>query len=312
MAGNTRLTTRNDVNKHPEDSILLAYLRKQQLEDRLSVLQHIDVEKCPRCLHKLNELKQISDTLDVLGKMRSYQHYPELSVADTYARIQREASHRTTSNVYLQGVNHQQRPRRSVVRLISLPAAFGLAIFFTVAMLVFANFSGQSLIPGPLKGVIRPSLSNSTGVVAHSSTPTPDPDLTATMNAKAIATAVQTATPALVTKAYIAVCSTPANVAQWRLVICGYNFDPAHKATLLAIGKKPMLQSNLLVDQHGKFQFGWNIVNCRNLPTIIYAFEVTSSKPIFVKQQITSFGSCTLKTTTSIEGPSGFSPKYNR
>ncbi len=68
MAGNTRWTSYNVVNEHPEDSILLAYLRKQQVRDRLTISQHIDVEKCPRCLHKLNELEQVSATLDVLGE----------------------------------------------------------------------------------------------------------------------------------------------------------------------------------------------------------------------------------------------------
>jgi hypothetical protein len=307
MAGNTRWTSYNDVNEHPEDSILLAYLRKQEVKERLSVNQHINLEKCPRCLHKLDELEQVSASLDVLGKIRSYQHYPELSVADTYEHMQRAASHRTPTKASLNGANQRQRPRKSVVRLISLPAAFGLAILFTVAMLVFANFSGQSLIPGPLQGVIRPSLSNSTGVVAHSSTPTPDPGLTATMNAEAGTTPVLTAT-----KAYIKVCSTPADIVQRRLVICGHNFDPAHEAALLAFGKKSMWQSNLPVDQHGTFQFGWNIVNCSNLPTIIYSYEATSSKPIYAKLQITSFGSCPEPTTTPIAGPPGFSPNDNK
>src|SRR2546430_17117026 len=95
MASNTRWTSYNDVNEHPEDSILLAYLRKQQLEDRLKISRHIDVEKCPRCLHKLNKLKQVSTTLDALGVMQQYQHYPELSVADTYACVRRAADKRS-------------------------------------------------------------------------------------------------------------------------------------------------------------------------------------------------------------------------
>src|SRR5436190_3107035 len=135
MASNTRWTSFDDVNEHPEDSILLAYLRKQQLEDRLKISRHIDVEQCPRCLHKLNELKQVSATLEVLGKMRSYQHYPELSVADTYAHMQRAANHQTPVKGSLNGTHHRQRPKKSAVRLISLPAAFGLTILFMVAML---------------------------------------------------------------------------------------------------------------------------------------------------------------------------------
>ncbi len=304
MAGNTRWISYNDVNEHPEDSILLAYLRGQELEIRSSVIQHIDVEKCPGCLQKLNELKQVSTTLDVLGEMRSYQHYPELSVADTYARMQSTANRRIPAKTAMNVVNHRQHPRRSAVRLISVPAAFGLAILFTMAMLVFANLSGRSMIPSALQGVIKPSLNNSPVVIAHLSSPTSNPGLTATVSVEASVTSVQKATPGLITKPYLTVCSTSANIAQWRLVICGYNFDTAHKAVLFAAGKKPMWQINLHVDQHGKFQFGWIIDNCSNLPTIIYSYEVTNSKLIFVKLQITSFGSCPAPTTTPIAGPS--------
>jgi hypothetical protein len=303
MAGNTRWTSYNDVHEHPEDSILLAYLRKQQVKDRSSVSQHINLEKCPRCLHKLDELEQVSATLDVLGKIRSYQHFQELSVADTYERMQRAASHRTPTKASLNGANQRQRPRKSIVRLISLPAAFALAILFTVAMLVFANLSGTSRNPEPSKEGISHSQGNSTVVVVPHSTPTPDLNLTATAGTTPVLTA---------TKAYIKVCSTPADIVQRRLVICGHNFDPAHEAALLAFGKKPMWQSNLPVDQHGTFQFGWNIVNCSNLPTIIYSYEATSSKPIYAKLQITSFGSCPEPTTTPIAGSPGFSLNYNR
>jgi hypothetical protein len=308
MAGNARWTSYSDVNKHPEDSLLLAYLRKQQLEDGLSISQHIDVEKCPRCLHKLNELKQVSATLDVLGVMRSYQHYPELSVADTYARMQSTANRRIPAKASMNGVNHRHRPRRSAVRLISVPAAFGLAILFTMAMLVFANLSGKLVIPSALQGVIKPSLSNSPVIIARFSSPTPNPDLTATVSV----TPVQTATSEPITKPYLTICSTPANIAQWRLVICGYNFDTAHKVVLFASGKKPLLQINLHVDQHGKLQIGWRIADCGDLPTIIYAYEQTSLKPIYVKLQITSFGNCPATTTTPIVGPSGFSPNYGK
>src|SRR6266487_1343168 len=288
MAGNTRWTSYNVVNEHPEDSILLAYLRKQQVRDRLTISQHIDVEKCPRCLHKLNELEQVSATLDVLGEIRSQQHYQELSVADTYARMQRAASHRTPKKPSLNGANQRQRPRKSVVRLISLPVAFGLAILFTVAMLVFANLSGTSWIPVPVLKVIKYSQDSSTVVVPPHSTP--DYALTATANAGTNIT--PTATP--VTGPYIEVCSTPYNIAHWRLVICGHNFEAGYKVTLVALGKTPTWLPNLSVDKQGNFQVGWNIVNCRNLPTTIIAYEKANVKPIIVRLQNISFGSCPL------------------
>ena len=282
MAGNARWTSYSDVNKHPEDSLLLAYLRKQQLEDGLSIAQHIEVEKCPRCLHKLNKLKQVSTTLDALGVMQSYLHYPELSVAHTYARMQRAA-------------NHRQQPRKSAVRLISLPAAFGLTLLFMVAMLVFANYSGKSSIPGPLQGGTNASQNNSTALQRQQVTPTPNLALTATANAGTNIT--PTATP--VTGPYIEVCSTHYNIARWRLVICGHNFETGYKVTLVAFGNVPVWLSNLPVDKQGDFKVGWNIVNCGNLPSIIVAHEVVNPKPISARLQNISFGSCLVRTPSS-------------
>src|SRR5215471_83289 len=170
MAGNTRPITYNNVKKHPEDSILLTYLRGQELEVRSSVIQHINEEKCPRCLQKLNELKEVSATLDVLGNMRSYQRYPELSVIDTYAHMQNAVN----------GVNYRQRPRKSAVRWISVPVAFGLAILFTMSMLVFANLSGTSLNPSSSGGGMSPDQNIVTVAVPPHAASTQEANLTAT------------------------------------------------------------------------------------------------------------------------------------
>ncbi|HEY6286710.1 MAG TPA: hypothetical protein VIX20_13685 [Ktedonobacteraceae bacterium] len=310
MAGKTHWTSYSDVNKHPGDSLLLAYLRKQQLEDGLNISQHIDVEKCSSCIQKLNELKQVSTTLDVLGEMRSYQHYPELSVADTYARMQSTANRQILAKTAMKGVNHRQRPRKSAVRWISLPAAFGLTILFMVAMLVFANLSGKSLIPRSLNGGTSATQTILTVVVPPHSTLAPD--LTATVSAGGSATPVPMPTTTHVTGPYIEICSTPINITRWRLVICGHNFEAGYKVTLVALGNVPVWLPNLPVDKQGDFKVGWNIVNCSNLPTTIYSYEVTNSKPIYIKLQITSFGSCSASTTTPIVGPSGLSPNYGK
>src|SRR6266566_9621679 len=293
LSSGCSLTSYNDVNEHPEDSILLAYLRKQQLEDRLKISRHIDVEKCPRCLYKLNKLKQVSTTLDALGVMQQYQHYPELSVADIYAYVRRAADKRTPVQALLHQIKNRQRPRASAVRLVSLPVAFGLAILFTMAMLVFANFSGQSWIPVSVSGVIRHGQDSSTVVVPLPSTP--DLALTATANAGTNITPTAT----LVTRPYIEVCSTHYNIARWRLVICGHNFEAGYKVTLVAFGNVPVWLPNLPVDKQGDFKVGWNIVNCGNLPSIIVAHEVVNPKPISARLQNISFGSCLVRTPSS-------------
>jgi len=294
MASNTRWTSFNDVNEHPEDSILLAYLRKQQLEDRLKISRHIDVEQCPRCLHKLNELKQVSATLEVLGKIRSYQHYPELSLADIYARVQRDVSKRTALQAYLHRINNRQRPRMSAVRLVSLPVAFALTILFTM-VIVFASLYGRPWISGSSSGGTSTSQNISTSLPRQHSTPTLNLALTATANA---GTSISpTVTP--VTGPYIEICSTPINIARWRLVICGHNFEAGYKVTLVASGNVPVRLPNLHIDKQGDFKVGWNIMNCGNLPSAIVAHEVVNAKTISARLQNISFGSCLVRTHTS-------------
>jgi hypothetical protein len=302
MANNTRWISYNDINKHPEDSILLAYLRGQELEVRSSVIQHIDKEKCPVCLQKLNELKQVSTTLDVLGEMRSYQYYPELSVANTLVRMQSAVNPRIPVKTAMNGANYRQLPRKSAVRLISVPAAFVLALLFTMSMLVYANLPGRSLNPFSFNGDTDPGQGIATVVVP--------PHATSTKVANVTATAIGGSPNAK--EPYLKVCSTQANIDQLRLVICGFNFDRFHHATLVVFvtGKKPIWFRNIPVDQHGKFQVGWQIADCGNVPTFIYGYEVTSSKPIIVKLQITSFGICHAPTTTPVAKPSGFSRKF--
>ncbi len=296
----------HDTNtiKHFEDSILLAYLRRQQLEDGLSlrISQHIDVERCPRCCHKLDELTRVSATLDVLGRIRSYQHYHELSVDDTYARAQGAASKRTSSQADLYTV--RRRPRKSAVRLVSLPVAVALTMLFTV-VIAFALFSGESKVSGPSHGGVRSNPYKTTVDLRNHPTATPNLALTAIANANATTTAAltptSTATP--VTGPYMEVCSEPNNITHFRLVICGYNFEAGSKVVLVALGKTPILLPNVPVNKQGDFQVGWDITNCGNLPTTIFSFQKIDAKPILIKLQNIAFGNCPVPTATA--GPPG-------
>ena len=75
-------------------------------------------------------------------------------------------------------------------------------------------------------------------------------------------------------------------------------------------GKTPIWIRAISVDRHGKFQVGWTVADCSNVPTFIYGSEFTGSKLIKVKLQITSFGSCPEPTTTAVAKPSGFSSNF--
>ena len=301
MASNSRRISYNEAATHPEDSILLAYLRGQELEARSSVIQHIEDEKCSVCLQKLHELKQVSATLDVLGEMRQNQYYPELSVAETYARMQNAVSRKTTAKSAMAGASYRQRPRKSTMRWISVPVAFGLAILFTMSMLVFARFSGTSLNPFSQTGGTSP--------VQLIVTVTVPPHTTSTSGVNPTTTAIVTPTAK---EPHIKVCSTQTNITQMRLVICGFHFDSKHKATMVVYvpGKTPIWIRAIPVDRHGKFQVEWTIADCSNVPTFIYGYEFTGTKFIKFKLQMTSFGSCPVPTTTPVAKTSGFLPNF--
>jgi hypothetical protein len=292
------VTPNTHTREHLEDSILLAYLRRQQLEDALSLLikQHVEIERCPRCLHKLEELAQVNATLDVLGRMRLYQHYPELSVVDTYARVQGAARKRASSQAYPYPIGNRQRPRKSALRLVSVPVAIALTMLFTI-VIAFALFSGKSMVSGPSQEGIHSDLTNPTLVLQNHPPSTPNLALTAT------AALTPTATP--VTGPYIEVCAMTAyNIAHWRLVICGHNFEAGSKVVLVVLGKTPTLLPNVTVDKQGDFQTGWNIDNCANLPTTILAYEKTNKiKPMLITLQDIAFVRCPVPTATA--GPSG-------
>ncbi len=296
MTSTRRANSLSDVNKHPDESILLAYLRGQQFDTRSSVIQHIENEKCPVCFHKLDELKQVTHVLDVLGTMRSHQYYPELTAEDMYARIEAIAHQGISAKTANRHVKYPSRPRKSAIRLISVPAAFGLAILFTVSMMVFASLTGKPFNP------FSPQGQTSSG--SHILTVGISPHLAQTPRANVTATKVAPGKTTPEAKGpHMKVCSTKDNIAQMQLVVCGSGFDSAHKAILLFYvpGKQAFLSRSLAVDKYGKFHVELNIAVCGNMPTYIFGYEATSSAAIRVRLHIVSFGSCVVQTTPIVK-----------
>ncbi len=303
MADTRHLNSHSGVNTHPDESILLAYLRGQKFEALSNVMQHIENENCPVCNQKLQELEQVINVLDVLGTMRSHQYYPELTAAATYARIESTAYQGISAKTANRHGKNLPRPRKSAIRLISVPFGVGLAILFT-AMLVFAGFFGRTPNLISSHGHIRPVPNALTVVVNSHSAATQHPNGTATSIVSSGATP-EAKVP------HIKVCSTKADIAQLQLVICGFGFNSTHKATLSIFvpGKVPFLLRDIPVDKYGEFHVEWYITDCGNMPTFIYGFEATGSKLIKVRLHIVSFGAC-VAPPTPVANPSRLSPKF--
>lgn len=303
MVSSTKWIRASDGKEHPEDSILLAYMRLQRLEDWPRINRHIDVEQCPCCRRKCDELAQVSATLSVLRQMAESQYYPELSAARTYAHIQESANKRAPLQAYLHWAGNRQRPRKSPVRLVSLPVAFGLALLCVVLVLA-AHLSGGSLVPGSSQGHMRPGQNNAATVQPQYTTPTPQPALTVTAGATTTPAAALTPTATSTTgpQAYLKVCSTAADNAQLHLVICGFNFEPGHKVALVVdVPGKPLVTRHpVFVDQQGKFHDGWYINNCKYLPVAVYAEDLTSGTGNYAYTLVNiAFANCPVATPTA-------------
>jgi len=303
MVSTTKWIQASDGKEHPEDSILLAYMRLQQLEDWPRINRHIDVELCPRCRRKCDELAQVSATLSVLRQMAAYQHYPELSAARTYAHIQESVNKRAPLQAYLRWAGKRQRPRKSPVRLISLPVAFGLALLCVVLVLA-AHLSGGSSLPGSSQGHVSPGQNNAATVEPQYTTPAPQLALTVTAGATTTpaATLTPTATSTTGPQAYLQVCSTAADNAQLHLVICGFNFEPYHKVALVvdAPGRSLVTRHSVFVDQKGAFHDGWYISNCKYLPVAVYAEDLTAGTGNYAYTLVNiAFANCPVATPTA-------------
>jgi hypothetical protein len=301
MVSTTKWIQASDGKEHPEDSILLAYMRLQQLEDWPRINRHIDVEQCPRCRRKCDELAQVSATLSVLRQMAVSQHYPELSAARTYAHMQESANKRAPLQAYLHWAGNRQRPRKSPVRLVSLPVAFGLALLCVVLVLA-ARLSGGSWLPGSFQGHTSPSQNNAATVQAQHTTPTPHPALTVTASANTTPALTPTATSATGPQAYLKVCSTAADNAQSHLVICGFNFEPGHKVALVVDvpGRQPVTRHSVVVDRQGEFHDGWYIYNCKYLPVAVYAADLTAGTGNYAYTLVNiAFADCPVATPTA-------------
>lgn len=264
-------------------------MRLQQLEDWPRINRHIDVEQCPHCRRKCDELAQVSATLAVLRQMAAYQHYPELSAARTYAHIQKFAHKRNPLHAYLHWAGNRQRPRKSPVRLVSLPVAFGLALLCVVLVLA-AHLSGGSLLPGLSQGHISPAQNNAATVQAQHTTPTPGQALT------------PTATSATGPQPHLKVCSTAADNAQSHLVICGFNFEPGHRMALVVDvpGRHLVTRHTEVVNQRGEFHDGWYVSNCKSLPVAVYAEDLTAGTGYYSYTLVNiAFANCPVATPTA-------------
>ncbi len=307
MSGQTRQLWEADGTVHPDDSVLLAYMRRQALvESWPSLQQHIF--DCNRCQQHYQDLADVSALLtDTLLYAPDAHHYPSLvgnvleaihdPGADRLAlRKRRQAqlredlalgkalvihfliSAKTGVMRVLPGLPTPGAQRTSAGRLRVMPTTIALLLLAIIVVLTFSltasafglfHVSGE-IIPLPLQP-------------------------TATVPSHAVTSLVNqpTATPST-NAPMLKLCTTSSDKAQSRIRICGSHFAPGDKVQLIiqTAATQTHTRHTLFVDAQGNFQDSWIIVSCKDYPAVVSVEDLTYALTAATELQNNQLGLC--------------------
>jgi len=260
--------------RHPDKSILLAYIRRQPLDDRLYIQQHI--EHCERCSQQCDEYKYISSTLEAaLTQVRHF--YPRVT-SHVFYNIEEHSYESGKLRAAQRQSLRDYRPKRRMARL-------GVAISLVLAMLLTTVAYAISTNRTPLVSNVSQQ-----GIVTTQPSPdlgnlVPPPQVTSKHKHPAKHVAAPTRTPSVAAattpfstlKASLVICSTSATGTSMYLKLCGDHFTPGDKVTVvLEYPENSRSLAPVTVDANGQFEDGFT-VSCANVPIVIYANDQTHS-----------------------------------
>jgi len=321
-------------NLHPEENLLLAYIRRQLAADTShEVYQHLAI--CELCRHQHATLLLQSglaysmptypSVVDMLGERIDSPVAAQLALQQRrrVALQQDIALGRAFVLFFLSKVLHVEKqnakkPASTIIAIRSM-SLVGVAVLIISALLILAivvlayTLSIHIFVPSSLSNgsqFATPSVRPTQITIQSKPTATPTATPTQVGNAPGTGSAVTvtpTATPTGPTRPYVKVCSTPAELAQSQLHICGANFRPGDKIVLFeivpGIGIKP--KSVVFADAYGSFSVVWTITNCRTIPSGIYAQDLTHHGVTPVVTVTVSIGSCHAPNTKPEPMPTG-------
>ena len=287
MSGQTWWSRGSGEMEHPDDSILLAYIRGQALDGGWSSIhQHIDT--CKECYQRSMEYAQISTELsETLEHFQRNQNYPPLAEsvfelmhnpsAVRLARRQREEERRVRYPA--QGAKWVSfRP------VLAPTAALLLLLLFAVTVLA-SRADWSYILPQGQNSTVLPSIAT---VSSHTSTERPSGTVSAT------GTATRTPT--------IRLCTTNADKAQSRMRFCGASFTPGDKVLIVVhfASGGSRTRHPVLVDAQGHFQDSWVVANCKDVPIAIDVQDETNSTEVsFELRGSHQLGHCSVPNSIS-------------
>lgn len=267
---------------HPDESILLAFTRRQVDGWPGGVGRHIS--QCLACHARYNEYQRINEILVDATRAPADHAYPSI----TEAVIQKVHEWEIPSNNLTWVIRAVRKGYRSAPRPTwrLVGPSLAAAAVILCALIVFALAKTSVQIPTSLAGrstEFKPTMTS--GQSKGQQRP---------MHAVvATATRQPTSSGTLARGPSIIVCSSPADVKQNRLRICGQNFKPGNRVSLIIImqGSQPKALKPVLVQADGTMQVWLPINSCAALPSAIVA-QYVNGGPVLTTLGNVQFGKC--------------------
>ncbi|HZT98312.1 MAG TPA: hypothetical protein VFA10_01560 [Ktedonobacteraceae bacterium] len=271
---------------HPDESMLLAFTRRQVDGWPGEVERHIS--QCLACHARYNEYQRINEILVDATRAPADRAYPSI----TEAVIQKVHELEISSNNLTRVIRAVRKGYRSATRTTwrLVGPSLAAAAVILCALIVFALATTSVQIPTSLAGSSTEFKPTMTGGQSKGQQ-RPMHTVVAT------ATRQPTSGGTVARGPSITVCSSPADVKQNRLRICGQNFKPGNRVSLIIImqGSQPKELKPVLVQADGTMQVWFPLNSCAALPSAIVA-QYANGGPVLTTLGNIQFGKCNSKS----------------
>ncbi len=257
----------------PDDSILLAYVNKQQFNGMVAVFRHLNIEQCEKCQKKCQEYELFNQQLAVLKETQSEESYPPI-VDSVMQKVEQSRNRQSLPSVQfpvhswkgLSGLPLKYGRFQLIAVLIILTGLLIFGVVWAATHSEFARFPGVStLYPG--------GFPNQGQVIPNHSLPTSTPVIQVTGNP----TSGVTPGTVLIGTPTIEICTTPEEQADSRIAICVHNYPPGDRVAIVLV--QPLRGAHerrpLTVDAQGNIRDSFYINRCKFVPIAIYVADKT-------------------------------------
>lgn len=287
---------------HPDESMLLAFTLQQPDGWPGGVEQHIT--QCPICHTCYTEYQRINAVLVNWAHAPAYRTYPAITDSVMQKLHELEPSSGNLTKI-IKGVRKgNSGAALPTWHLVGPSIATVAAILCT--LVVFALATAY---------VHRPENSFDYFTVPRSTTVTiRQQRIQLWLTPSVVSTATQKGTSGATSREpYIVVCSSSADVQQSRLRICGYNFKPGSRVSLVIEiqGSRPKVRKPVIVRPDGTMQDWFFVHNCNALPSAIIA-QYGNSAVVLTTLENIQFAGCDNGSHTSPSTPHLSGKKRNK